>query len=48
MIVNQKKMSDLAEHLLQAEEVQGRSLWADAYSRFRRNKAALTGVITLH
>jgi len=47
MIVNQKKMSDLAEHLLQAEEVQGRSLWADAYSRFHRNKAALTGVITL-
>lgn len=47
MIVNQKKMQDLADNMLNAEEVQGRSLWADAAGRFMHNKAAVGGVITL-
>jgi oligopeptide transport system permease protein len=47
MIVNHKKMEDLAENLLNAEEVEGRSLWADAARRFSHNKAAVGGVITL-
>lgn len=47
MIVNQKKMEDLSESLLNAEEVEGRSLWADAARRFTHNKAAVGGVITL-
>lgn len=47
MIVNQKKMQDLADNMLNAEEVQGRSLWADAGRRFMHNKAAVGGVITL-
>ncbi len=37
------KMDSLAE----AELVKGRSLWADARSRFFRNKAAVAGLITL-
>jgi oligopeptide transport system permease protein len=40
-------MEDLAENLLNAEEVEGRSLWADAARRFSHNKAAVGGVITL-
>jgi oligopeptide transport system permease protein len=47
MLVNHKKMEDLAENLLNAEEVEGRSLWADAARRFSHNKAAVGGVITL-
>ncbi len=47
MIVNQKKMEDLADNLLTAKEVEGRSLWADAARRFSRNKAAVGGMITL-
>jgi len=47
MLVNQKKMENLADNLLQAEEVEGRSLWADAGRRFSHNKAAVGGVITL-
>lgn len=47
MIVNSKKVEDLAENLLKAEEVEGRSLWADAARRFSHNKAAVGGVITL-
>lgn len=47
MIVNQKKIEDLADNMLNAEEVEGRSLWADAARRFSHNKAAVGGVITL-
>ncbi|WP_284164528.1 ABC transporter permease subunit [Frigidibacter sp. SD6-1] len=39
-------MSALAERLA-ADEVKGRSLWADARSRFIRNKAAVGGLILL-
>jgi oligopeptide transport system permease protein len=47
MIVNQKKMADLAENLASTEEIEGRSLWADAAKRFSHNKAAVGGLITL-
>ena len=47
MIVNQKKMENLADNLMAAEEVQGRSLWADAARRFSHNKAAIGGLVTL-
>jgi oligopeptide transport system permease protein len=47
MIVNQKKMEDLADNLSGAGEIEGRSLWADAAKRFAHNKAAVGGVITL-
>ncbi|WP_196159955.1 ABC transporter permease subunit [Reinekea sp. G2M2-21] len=47
MIVDQKKMENLADNLMAAEEVQGRSLWADAARRFSHNKAAIGGLVTL-
>ncbi|MEI6097818.1 MAG: ABC transporter permease subunit [Alphaproteobacteria bacterium] len=37
----------LAARLASLDEVQGRSLWADARHRFARNKAALTGLVML-
>ncbi|MFQ3228803.1 ABC transporter permease subunit [Reinekea sp.] len=47
MIVNSKKVEELAENILDAEEIEGRSLWRDAAKRFSHNKAAVGGVITL-
>lgn len=47
MIVNSKKVEELAENMLNAEEIEGRSLWADAARRFSHNKAAVGGVIAL-
>ncbi|MEJ2043553.1 MAG: ABC transporter permease subunit [Reinekea sp.] len=47
MIVNQKKMQNLADNMTNNVEVAGRSLWADAMSRFTRNKAAMASVIVL-
>ncbi len=47
MVINQKKMQNLSENLLEAKEIEGRSLWADAAQRFMRNKAAVGGMITL-
>lgn len=40
-------MAALAHRLALLEEVKGRSLWADARSRFMRNKAAVAGVVML-
>lgn len=40
-------MGALAKRLATLDEVKGRSLWADARVRFRRNKAAVAGVILL-
>ena len=37
----------LAARLASLDEVQGRSLWADARKRFRRNKAAVAGTVLL-
>lgn len=47
MIVNSKKVEELADNILEAEEIEGRSLWLDAAKRFSHNKAAVGGVITL-
>lgn len=47
MYVNNDKMESMAESMLDAQEIEGRSLWADAGRRFMRNKAAVGGVITL-
>lgn len=46
-MTTQKNVQDLAENLLNAQEIDGRSLWADAGQRFLKNKAAIGGVITL-
>jgi oligopeptide transport system permease protein len=40
-------MTALAQRLATLDEVQGRSLWADARIRFMRNRAAVAGVVLL-
>jgi oligopeptide transport system permease protein len=40
-------MDALSSRLAALDEVQGRSLWADARARFARNKAAVAGVFLL-
>ncbi len=40
-------MTALANRLASLDEVQGRSLWADARTRFLRNKAAILGLVLL-
>lgn len=47
MIVNSKKVTDIAENLLDAQEVQGRSLWVDAGRRFMHNKAAVISLVVM-
>lgn len=47
MLVNRKKVEDLASNILVAKEIEGRSLWADAARRFKHNKAAVAGLIVL-
>ncbi len=46
MVVDTIKMKSLSDRLA-AEEVAGRSLWADARHRFLRNKAAVAGLFIL-
>ncbi len=46
-MLNKKKSAELSEALEASLEVKGRSLWQDAWLRFRRNKAALTSCIVL-
>lgn len=46
MVVDTIKMKSLSDRLA-AEEVKGRSLWADARARFVHNKAAVAGMIVL-
>ncbi len=46
MVVDTVKMKSLSDRLA-AEEVKGRSLWADARHRFFRNKAAVAGLAIL-
>ena len=46
MVVDTVKMKSLSDRLA-AEEVKGRSLWADARHRFFRNKAAVAGLVIL-
>ena len=52
MILSQTTLSAidltaLSARMAQLDEVKGRSLWADARTRFSRNKAAVAGVILL-
>ena len=46
MLINKAQMEDLGDALI-AQEVKGRSLWADARKRFLHNKAAVGGLIGL-
>jgi oligopeptide transport system permease protein len=46
MVIDQAKMQSLSARLV-AEEVKGRSPWADARKRFFRNKAAMFGLTIL-
>lgn len=47
MMVDVQKVEQLAENLAEQEEVQGRSLYADARNRFFRNKAAVLSLFLL-
>ncbi|GHB41341.1 peptide ABC transporter permease [Pseudovibrio japonicus] len=47
MMVDVQKMEQFAENLAAQEEVQGRSLFADARRRFFKNKAAVVSLIVL-
>lgn len=47
MLINHDKIANLGDELIDAEPVQGHSLWADAAQRFRRNKAAVGSVLIL-
>ncbi|WP_208990269.1 ABC transporter permease subunit [Pseudovibrio brasiliensis] len=47
MMVDVQKMEQLADNLAAQDEVQGRSLFADARRRFLKNKAALVSLIIL-
>ncbi|MFN3526772.1 MAG: ABC transporter permease, partial [Paracoccus sp. (in: a-proteobacteria)] len=46
MVIDQQKMQSLSARLV-ADEVKGRSPWADARRRFWRNKAAMFGLAIL-
>ncbi len=46
MVIDPRKMQSLAARMV-GDEVAGRSPWADARRRFRRNKAAMTGLAVL-
>jgi len=47
MLVDNKKMQDLAENLSGMDSIKGRSLWADARRRFMQNKAAVVSLVVL-
>ena len=47
IVANKNKIVKLAENLNADEQTLGRSLWADARTRFMRNKAAITSLIIL-
>lgn len=47
MLVDNKKVEQLAENLNEMDEVKGRSLWADARRRFLSNKAASISLVVL-
>jgi oligopeptide transport system permease protein len=47
MVVDHKKVQELADNLSSAEEIEGRSLWQDARHRFFKNKAAMVSLIVL-
>ena len=47
IVANKNKIVKLAENLAAEEQTSGRSLWADARTRFMRNKAAITSLVIL-
>ncbi len=47
MYVDKKKVQDLADNLAASGEIQGRSLWQDAWHRFFKNKAAMISLVAL-
>ncbi len=47
MVVDHKKVQQLADSLATAEDIEGRSLWQDARHRFFKNKAAMVSLIVL-
>jgi len=47
MLIDNNKVTELAENLSIAEEIEGRSLWQDARHRFLKNKAAVISLIML-
>ncbi|MEY8211605.1 MAG: peptide ABC transporter permease, partial [Gammaproteobacteria bacterium] len=47
IVANKNKIVKLAENLASDEQTLGRSLWADARTRFMRNKAAITSLVIL-
>ena len=47
MALSPINMAALSARMAELDEVQGRSLWADARARFVRNKAAVAGVVLL-
>jgi len=47
MVVDHKKVQQLADKLAESSEIEGRSLWQDARHRFFQNKAAMVSLITL-
>ena len=47
IVANKNKIVKLAENLAADEQTSGRSLWADARTRFMRNKAAITSLVIL-
>ena len=47
MISQTEQLDRIAEALVEAEKIKGRSLWQDAIGRFLRNKAAVGALITL-
>ena len=47
IVANKNKIVKLAENLAADEQTSGRSLWADARTRFMSNKAAITSLVIL-
>lgn len=47
MFFNKNKSEKLAKQFNESLEIEGRSLWQDTWRRFKRNKAAITGLIIL-
>ena len=47
MVYDADRNARLAEKLVEAEQIKGRSLWQDAAGRFMRNKAAVGAMIVL-
>ena len=47
MIIHKHNIIKLSENLSNSVEIKGRSLWQDAFSRFIKNKAAVTSLVTI-